>query len=101
MSVFLLPKALYNDLEAIMSRYWWQKSENKKRIHWCTWANLSRPKEDDGLGFRDLAKLLKVKYYASPNILSSNMRSQPSLIWRSLWSAKSLLNLGLRWKVGT
>ncbi|GMJ04389.1 hypothetical protein HRI_004108100 [Hibiscus trionum] len=32
--------------------------------------------------------------------MQSRLGSQPSLIWRSIWSARGLIEKGIRWKVG-
>ncbi|KAA3452478.1 Ribonuclease H-like superfamily protein [Gossypium australe] len=46
MSYFLLPKTLCEELESIMSKFWWQKPHNKKGLI-C---------EDGGLEFHNLVK---------------------------------------------
>ncbi|KAA3480252.1 reverse transcriptase [Gossypium australe] len=124
MSCFLLPKVLCNELEGIIAKFWWQKSRNKKGIHWCNWKKLCFLKEDGGLGFRNLANFniallakqgwrlinypdsllaqsLKAKYYPNSNFFEARLGSIPSLTWRSVWSAKGLLAKGLCWRVGT
>lgn len=57
MMCFLLPKSFCTDLEALLTRFWWQKSIEKWGIHWCTWASLCELKENGGLELRDLASL--------------------------------------------
>ncbi|KAL4355410.1 hypothetical protein GQ457_06G014540 [Hibiscus cannabinus] len=56
MSVFLLLKSLCLDMQAIMAKYWWHNSKQKRGIHWCSWNTLCKPKEDGGLGFIDMMK---------------------------------------------
>ncbi|GMI76000.1 hypothetical protein HRI_001269300 [Hibiscus trionum] len=56
MSCFLLPKTFYKELEGIFARFWWQNSSEKCGIHWCTWEYLCMPKEEGGMGFRDMCK---------------------------------------------
>lgn len=51
MLCFLLPKSLCVDLDALIVRFWWQKSANKRGIHWCTWQSLCDLKENEGPGF--------------------------------------------------
>lgn len=51
MACFLLPKSLCVEIEGIFAKFWWQKSRDKKGIHWCTWKDLCSLKEDGGLGF--------------------------------------------------
>lgn len=80
-------------------------------------------KEEGGLGFRKLdkfniallakqgwrlinfpnsllARVLKTKYYPSSDFLSAQLGNLPSLTWKSVWSAKGLLEKGLCWRVG-
>ncbi|KAL4325746.1 hypothetical protein GQ457_11G020100 [Hibiscus cannabinus] len=124
MSIFLLPITFCRELENMAARFWWQKSHAKKGIHWCTWSALCRLKEDGGMGFRDFAKfniallakqgwrlldnpgslvarVYRAKYYHNSNFLKSTLGSNPSLTWRSIWSAKKLILSGLRWRVGS
>ncbi|KAK5803057.1 hypothetical protein PVK06_030697 [Gossypium arboreum] len=123
MFCFLLPKALCADLKGIIAKFWWQKGRNRKGIHWCAWKDLCLLKEDGGLGFRDLAKfnvallakqgwrlvnyptsllarVLKAKYYPNSNFYKARLGNLPSLTWKSVWSARGLLETGLCWRVG-
>jgi hypothetical protein len=123
MSVFQLPKTLCNDINSMMSRFWWGHKENDKKVAWMKWGRLGQPKERGGLGFRDLecfnmallakqgwrliqnpdslvARILKEKYFCHDDFLNSNIGSNPSYAWRSIWNAKQLLQKGLIWRVG-
>ncbi|GMI95675.1 hypothetical protein HRI_003236800 [Hibiscus trionum] len=119
MSCFLLSGVFCKEMEAKIARYWWQHSQLKKGVHWCTWAELSKLKEDDGLGFRDMGKfniallakqgwrlvqdpgslvgrLLRAKYFPGSSFLKFGLGSSQSLIWRSIWSARGLLEKRIR-----
>lgn len=54
MNCFLLPKTFCEDLHRILARFWWEDTEESRRIHWHSWENLCRPKLDGGLGFLSL-----------------------------------------------
>ena len=54
MSMFLLPKTLCKDNNAMMSKFWWGHKGNDKRIAWMSWSKMGKGKERGGLGFRDL-----------------------------------------------
>ncbi|GMI90334.1 hypothetical protein HRI_002702700 [Hibiscus trionum] len=124
MNCFLLPASLCRALEQVMSRFWWRRNGIKRGIHWTTWNSLARPKSCGGLGFRELgkfnvallakqcwslithpdcflAKVLKARYYPTSDFLSSNLGSNSSYIWKSLWSAKGLIEIGIGWRVGS
>ncbi|KAA3477688.1 reverse transcriptase [Gossypium australe] len=45
MSCFLLPKTFSEEIEAVFSRYWWQKSQSNKGIHWCILEKLCNLKD--------------------------------------------------------
>ena len=47
-----------------------------------------------------VARLFKAKYYPHGSYLSSSLGSNPSFVWRSVWSAKEVVNRGIRWRVG-
>ncbi|KAG8483281.1 hypothetical protein CXB51_022345 [Gossypium anomalum] len=85
---------------------------------------LSVPKEEGGMGFRDLAKfnivllakqgwrlmenpssllthLLRAKYYSGSNFMVASLRANPSFVWKSIWCAKGLLGSSLKWRIGS
>ncbi|KAA3469548.1 retrotransposon protein [Gossypium australe] len=47
-----------------------------------------------------LDQVLKAKHYPSSNFLKAQLRNLHSLFWKSIWSAKGLLDKGLCWRVG-
>jgi hypothetical protein len=51
MSCFLLPRRWCEDLNAIVTKYWWGSIGLSKKIHWLKWSHLCKPKEEGGLGF--------------------------------------------------
>jgi hypothetical protein len=122
MSVFLLPKTLCNDINSMMSRFWWGHKENEKKMAWMSWEQMGRRKDRGGLGYRDLesfnmallakqgwriiqnldslvGRIYKEKYFRHATFLDSEIGSNPSYAWRSIWSAKNLLKKGLVWRV--
>lgn len=54
MSVFKLPDTLCDDLTGMVCRFWWGQSNGKNKIAWLSWNKICTPKQDGGLGFRDL-----------------------------------------------
>jgi hypothetical protein len=123
MSIFLLPKGLCNEINSLMQNFWWGNQESGSRIHWMKWSKMGMAKDRGGMGFRDLvnfnlallatqcwrllkspdsltAKIIKAKYYPNSSILEANLGSEPSFAWRSIHSARSLLEKGLIWRIG-
>lgn len=48
-----------------------------------------------------IARVLKFKYYQNVEFIRSGLGTNPSLIWKSIWSAKGLLESGVHEKVST
>ncbi|KAL4362884.1 hypothetical protein GQ457_04G002440 [Hibiscus cannabinus] len=124
MHCFLLPITLCRAMEQIMAKFWWRNNGSNKGIHWTTWAQLTRSKNEGGIGFRNLsqfnvallakqcwrlvtqpnclmAKILKARYYPQTDFLNSSLGSSPWYVWRSLWSAKGLILQGMGWRIGS
>lgn len=47
-----------------------------------------------------LAQTLKSKYFPDSNIWETPLGYNSSFAWRSIWSARSLLEKGTRWRIG-
>ncbi|KAK3199722.1 hypothetical protein Dsin_023137 [Dipteronia sinensis] len=94
-----------------------------RKMHWCKWSRLCRPKIEGGLGFHDLetfnrallanqcwrilknpsslaATILKSCYFRNSSFMDSKSKLSASFIWRSLGWGKGVLEKGLRWTVG-
>lgn len=123
MSVFLLPNELVDELNAMIARFWWGSSSTGRKIHWKNWKSMCLPKLFGGMGFRDikvfnvallakqgwrlihdstslLARVLKARYYKNTDFVKASLGHNMSYSWRSIWSAKSLLLEGMKWRVG-
>uniref|UniRef100_A0A803PLI3 Reverse transcriptase domain-containing protein n=1 Tax=Cannabis sativa TaxID=3483 RepID=A0A803PLI3_CANSA len=125
MTVFLLTKEICTQLEGMMAKFWWKSQSNSssKGVSWMSWNKLSHHKDVGGLGFRNLrdynlaflgkqgwrlltnenslvSKLYKARYFPNGDFLSSELGSNPSFIWRSIWEAKSLVKMGARRAIG-
>ena len=80
--------------------------------------------KEGGLGFRDLhlfnlallgkqgwnlltkphtlvARVFKEKYFPSRKYISSNLGSNPSFVWKSIWLTKEVVRLGYRMRIGS
>ncbi|XP_039015893.1 uncharacterized protein LOC120146379 [Hibiscus syriacus] len=95
------------EIESIMARFWWQKSEAQRGIHWFSLMKLCILKDDGWLRFRAMGKfniallakqgwrllanpsslvgrLIQEKYFSSGDFLSSRLGVNPSYMWRSI-----------------
>lgn len=107
MSCFKLPQGVITEIEAVLMRFWWAKTNEKSGIPWIAWKRLQLSKADGGLGFRDLAKfndallakqawrllrypnslcarVLKARYYLNDSTLEVKPRSYQSYGWASI-----------------
>ena len=56
MSCFRLLVGLCQDIEMIIRKFWWGQMGERRKIHWTKWDSMCKPKDEGGLGFRDLCK---------------------------------------------
>lgn len=52
MSCFKIPQTICEQIESLISKFWWGQREEKKGIHWLAWDKLCVSKHGGGLGFR-------------------------------------------------
>ena len=101
MGCFDLSKSLRDQISAMICRFWWNQQVDKNKIHWLSGDQLMLPKEDGGLGFRDIhafnlamlakqsrrllknpdslcAQVLKAKYFANSSVLDAMPKSNMS-----------------------
>uniref|UniRef100_A0A803QJV0 Reverse transcriptase n=1 Tax=Cannabis sativa TaxID=3483 RepID=A0A803QJV0_CANSA len=123
MSFYRLTKSTITSIHRMAARFWWGSTAKKKKIHWCKWKYLCRPKEEGGLGFRDLelfnqallakqiwrclrqpgslcTKVLKASYFPNKSVLAAKCGAHASFVWRSLVWGKEIILKGYRWRVG-
>ncbi|XP_060969491.1 uncharacterized protein LOC133036775 [Cannabis sativa] len=120
MSVFLLPLGTCNEIEKLMAWFWWKSSSSKgKCIIWRSWDRMAAHKYDGGMGFRHLhdfnipmlakqgwrllcnldtlvGKVYKARYFPHSDFLSVELGSNPSFVWRGIWTTQYLLHSGVR-----
>jgi hypothetical protein len=123
MNLFQLPKKLCSNLNSILCRFWWGRSEDARGLASMSWSRVGAPKEKGGMGFRDLeifnrallakqgwrlikfpeslvARVMKAKYYPDGDFLSAHLGRRPSYAWRSIFQAKRVVEDGLLWRIG-
>ncbi|CAN1284546.1 Uncharacterized mitochondrial protein AtMg00310 [Linum perenne] len=78
----------------MMNSFWWgMKATGGGGITWMRWERLCMRKEQSGLCFRDLrgfnlAMVFKVKYFPKGSFFTAEEGSNPSLVWKSIWSSQ-------------
>ncbi|KAI5351664.1 hypothetical protein L3X38_004555 [Prunus dulcis] len=123
MSCFLLPQGLCHEIEQMMARFWWGQQGKNMKIHWMRWERLCKAKTECGMGFRCLqafnmamlakqgwrlvhnphslaSRLLKAKYFPQTNFWEAMLGSRPSCVWKSIWTARKVLEMGSRFQIG-
>ena len=114
-SCFKLPKFWCDDINSMVSKYWWGR-EKREKIHWVSWRKLVRKSWGGGGGWV-LEIYINLIWPFSPNkggglhkiqayyfivflMLVIFWMSNPSFVWRSIIRAKDLVEEA-RWKLGS
>ena len=124
MSCFDLTKSLCEETSTMICRYWWNHQDEKNKCHWISWEQMTRAKQDGGMGFRDLhifnmamlarqswrllqnpdslcCTVLKAMYFPDCSILNAEAKPAMSYSWRSILRWLELLKEGIIWRVGS
>jgi hypothetical protein len=54
MTCFDITKGLCDQISSMISRFFWACQDKENKIHWLSWEMLTMPKEEGGLGYKDL-----------------------------------------------
>ena len=54
MNCFKLPDSLCNELNSLVSNFWWGQRDKERKLAWIAWEKMCKPKVDGGMGFKDL-----------------------------------------------
>lgn len=123
MSCFQLPVGLCDQIQAALTRFWWDQNPDTWKMCWVSWESLAQHKEMGGLGLRDvkdfntamlaknswriltsphclLACLLLGKYCHSSSLLSASCPKSASHGWRGVIAGTQLLKLQLGKAIG-
>jgi hypothetical protein len=113
MLCLVLTLSFCEQLRSIISKYWWSQ-QDKDKMHWLHWDILKQPKDEGGMGFRDLyafniamlakqgwrinqnpnsfcAQILKAKYFPDGDILQVKAKHGASYTWRNILNGIELV----------
>ncbi|CAA7048221.1 unnamed protein product [Microthlaspi erraticum] len=114
MSCFKLPVNLCQRIQSVLTRFWWDGNDGKRKMCWIAWDKLTLGKREGGLGLRDiqcfndallsklswrlisnpeclLARLLKGKYFPETTFLDCGSSAGSSHGWKGIVIGKDLL----------
>ncbi|CAN6851417.1 unnamed protein product [Brassica oleracea] len=123
MNVFQLPASLCDEIDSILSGFWWGTKNGKRKMSYISWKKLAISKSNGGLGFRDLRlfnqallanqlwkisrrpqcliyRIFKHRYFPRSSIWNAKIGYQPSYGWKSLMYGRELLNQGMQTNIG-
>lgn len=123
MGCFELPLQLCHDIHQLMAKFWWGSKGSERRIHWVAWDKLCAPKNEGGMGFKNLhvfnlsllakqgwrllsnpdsiaAQIFKARYFPKSGFMDAMAVPDMSYTWRSILAGRELLSLGLRFQIG-
>ncbi|GJM93179.1 hypothetical protein PR202_ga09714 [Eleusine coracana subsp. coracana] len=123
MSCFLLPATTCKKLRLAISNYWWGSSADNRHIHWQKWDQLTQPKINGGMGFRDLklfnvamlgkqgwrlvtkpdslcARVLKGRYFHNQEFIETTRKKHASATWHAILAGRKALHGGLIKRIG-
>lgn len=123
MSCFKLPVSLCKRIQSVLTRFWWDGGNGKRKMSWISWEKLTLAKGSGGLGVRDiqafneaflakisirllerqeglLGRTLLSKYCPNGDLLSVTSPSGASHGWNSILAGRDLLLKKAGWLVG-
>jgi hypothetical protein len=123
MSCFRLSKKLCKKLTSVIARFWCGGDEKKRKMHWRKWEEITIPKGEGGMGFRDLqlfnqsmlarqgwrlltrpeslcARVLKGRYFHDCDFVAARKKRNSSHTWRAILHGREALNSGLIKRIG-
>ncbi|KAK5786023.1 hypothetical protein PVK06_040648 [Gossypium arboreum] len=123
MLIFLAPKGVIDDIQAMLSRTWWSGKDKGRFWTMIPCKTLCKPKGMGGLGIRDVKlfnlallgrqvwrllnntdslcfKVLSSKYFPDGNIFHAKKVDKASFTWSSIAKAVEAFQDGFGWQVG-
>ena len=102
MSCFQLPVNHCHEIEVMIKNLFWGQRGERRKIHGKNWESLCKPKNEGGMGFKELRKFndaMLAKFSPLGDIFSTQVKSG-SYAWQSILKARYLIAEGARYRVG-
>ena len=58
-NIFMFPSIVCQELDSLITKFWWGSKEGVRKTHWVTKSVLGLPKDRGGLGFRNFQEFKK------------------------------------------
>ena len=123
MGCFKLPLGLCHEIEAMVKKFFWGQQGDERKIHWVKWSELTKPKIEGGLGFRDLAlfndsllakqawrllqnedtlfyRIFKARFFPHCSFMKAKELVFGSYVWKSILKGREVIQIGARFQVG-
>lgn len=122
MNIFKFPANVCNDLDSLISKFWWGHKGEERYRHWISRDTLGLPKAVGGLGLRSFmgfndallakqcwqliqnpnslwARVFKAHYFPHCFLLDAKRGGKASWAWSSLLSGRDLLLNDAQWQI--
>ncbi|KAJ9134910.1 hypothetical protein P3X46_032151 [Hevea brasiliensis] len=123
MAIFHYPKCFCEQMNSIISRFWWGQKDNERKLAWLSWNKACRSKFRGGMGFKDLEKfnlsclaeqswrlitdpnslwsrIIKGLYFPNSSFRNASHGRRSSWIWQGLLAGREVLRHGVRVNIG-
>lgn len=110
MSCYKLPQGLCDQIQSLLTRFWWDTAQDKRSMSWIFWKKMAGPKKLGGLSFKDIPRFndvllakLSWRILKNPTCMLSISSSNKKILhdWKSVLIGRDLLIKHLGWTVGS
>ncbi|KAJ4788160.1 RNA-directed DNA polymerase (reverse transcriptase)-related family protein [Rhynchospora pubera] len=123
MSLEMLPRGVIKDINKLMAKFFWGKTNQTRYLSLIAWKNVCKPVEKGGLGVKHLqsfgealfmkivwalmadedkpwVQMCKAKYYPKVGYLRARYSAGGSKMWRQVLSKRELFKEQVEWRIG-